>query len=324
MFSSINFLFLISLAVTTWIILCYFKQIEQQREDQMTIELHMNEAFEDTVKANACFENYDIYLNFLAIFACIYALARVASVAENYVAQQVHARFKLAKLPSSASAIEPSSMEELSMQHLQLTMQVEYLEKENAKLEQKIKQLEQTNFILGGNRFRPLSTVRLLPSNSQGNAQPDSCNNKTPSDGLLHTCSCSGGGSEAEGSIGVEGVACNQTATVCGGGNAMNEGVVRALTCGLIGFRDVYIRDHFQQVYVNEGNIELQFQDFNQEGGNITQIWQKYLEMQKYAIQKPTTPHKATEMANAVPIVVSTEELQTLQGCVLTNSNNME
>ncbi|XP_050334594.1 uncharacterized protein LOC126762114 isoform X1 [Bactrocera neohumeralis] len=318
MFSSINFLFLISLAVTTWIILCYFKQIEQQREDPMTIEVHMNNAYEDTLRGKACFENYDIYLNFLAIFACIYALAKVTTYAENYVAQQVNARFKLMKLPSSRP-LEPTNMEELHTQHMQLTLQIDFLEKENAKLAQQVKQLEQTNFILGAHKYRsntaPTSAMRLL-ANVDNNQMPQECH-KTATNGVLHTLNSNAVGN----AVGGVAVTCNHTEAVntdMDGEMANNVPDGFAAAGGLFCFRNVIIQDnHFQrtrQVYVNEGNVKLQFQDFNQEGDHITQIWQKYLEMQKYALQKPTAPHSATQVANAVPIVVSTEELQTMQG----------
>lgn len=269
------------------------------------------------MRAKACFENYDIYLNFLAIFACIYALAKVASFAETYVAQQVHARFKLSELPSNRP-VEPTTKEELHTQLVQLTMQIDYLEKENAKLAQKVKQLEQTNFILGVNKFRSstatTSTMRMLAN--AGNIQMSQESNKTASNGMLHTFS-SNGVANAAGGIGV---ICNHGEIVNGDGDVKRDsnGADYATAGGLFCFRNIIIQDdHFQrtrQVYVNEGNVKLQFQDFNQEGDNITQIWQKYLEMQKYAIQKPAPPHSATEVANAVPIVVSTEELQMMQG----------
>ncbi|XP_018785304.1 PREDICTED: uncharacterized protein LOC108966730 isoform X1 [Bactrocera latifrons] len=297
MFSSINFLFLISLAVTTWIILCYFKHIEQQREDPMTIEVHMDNAYEDTLRGKACFENYDIYLNFLAIFACFYALAKVTTYAENYVAQQVHTGFKL------------RSMEELRTQHIQLTLQIDYLEKENAKLAQQVKQLEQYR------SNAATSTMRML-ANADSNHMSQECH-KTPRKSVLHTLNTNAVGN----AVGGVAVTCNHTATVnvdMDGEMANNVSDGFAATGGLFCFRNVIIQDnHFQrtrQVYVNEGNVKLQFQDFNQEGDHITQIWQKYLEMQKYALQKPTAPHSATQVANAVPIVVSTEELQTMQG----------
>ncbi|XP_011202931.2 uncharacterized protein LOC105225945 isoform X2 [Bactrocera dorsalis] len=294
MFSSINFLFLISLAVTTWIILCYFKQIEQQREDPMTIEVHMNNAYEDTLRGKACFENYDIYLNFLAIFACIYALAKVTTYAENYVAQQVHARFKLMKLPSSR-AVEPTNIEELRAQHMQLTLQIDYLEKENAKLAQQVKQLEQTNFILGAHKYRSnaatTSTMRML-ANADNNHMSQECH-KTPPNGVLHTLNSNAVGN----AVGGVAVNCNQTGAINADvdvemANNVPDGCAAA--GGLFCFRNVIIQDnHFQRT---------------------RQIWQKYLEMQKYALQKPTAPHSATQVANAVPIVVSTEELQTMQG----------
>ncbi|XP_014100329.2 uncharacterized protein [Bactrocera oleae] len=293
MFSSINFLFLISLAVTTWIILCYFKQIEQQREDPMTIEVHMNNAYEETLRGKACFGNYDIYLNFLAIFACIYALAKVATYAETYVAQKVHERFKLAQLPSNRS-VEPTSMEEFRTQHMQLTMQIEYLEKENATLAQKVKQLEHTNFILGVNKFSSsaatTSTMRMLAD--AGNIQMPQESHKTTSNGMLHTLRPNG----VDNALGGVEVTCNHTKAISGDDDVEkdNNNAGFAAAGGLFCFRNVIIQDnHFQRT---------------------RQIWQKYLEMQKYALQKPTTPHSATEVANAVPIVVSTEELQTMQG----------
>ncbi|XP_011189225.1 uncharacterized protein LOC105216354 isoform X2 [Zeugodacus cucurbitae] len=296
MFSSINFLFLISLAVTTWIILCYFKQIEQQREDPMTVEVHMNNAFEETMRAKACFENYDIYLNFLAIFACIYALAKVATFAENYVAQQVHARFKLAKLPN-ARPVQPTTVEEFRNQHAQLNMQIDNLEKENAKLAQKVKHLEQSNFLLRVKQLKSgaatTSTVCMLAD--AGNIQMPQENNKTTSNGMLHAFGSNGAGNVVVGGVGV---ACNQKEVVNGDGavegKERNSGPCFAATGGVFCYRNVIIQDDHSQ--------------------RTRQIWQKYLEMQKYAIQKPAASHCATEVANAVPIVVSTEELQTMQG----------
>ncbi|XP_054735209.1 uncharacterized protein LOC129242542 isoform X2 [Anastrepha obliqua] len=330
MFSSINFLFLISLAVTTWIILCYFKQIELQREEQMTVEIQMDKAFEENLKSKGCLENYDIYLNFLAVFACIYALAKVTSVAESYVAQQVHARIKHAKLFSSKD-VEPTTIEEYRLQHIRLTMQIDYLE-------QKVNQLEKTNFMLGEKRLvnadKPTSANKM---HTNGISQKETINEKKAlSNDMTQACVC-GRSSSAVGSIDVGGAVCGSIGTVHGKGDTIEDSVEAE---EVLNFRNVLIQyHHFQltrQVYVNDGNVKLQFQDFNQEGGTITQIWQKYLEMQKYAIQKPTSSETATKVANTVPIVVSTEELQTMKGrnrqsgkrqplgCVLTNSNNME
>ncbi|XP_017477065.1 PREDICTED: uncharacterized protein LOC108367051 [Rhagoletis zephyria] len=313
MFSSINFLFLISLAVTTWIILCYFKQIELQREEKMTVEVKMDNTFEENLKPHVCLGNYDIYLNFLGVFACIYALAKVASLAESYVAHHVHTRFKHGKLYASRHVVEPTTIDEYRIQHLQLTMQNDNLEKQNANLEQKVKQLEQMNFMMGGKGHVygavPNCASKLGQSNDV-NSKKEGINNKSLPQVIPQACVCGGANS-------VPSAVCNGAAAV----NGRVEGAAKEIPAavgGVIRFRNMLIQDrHYQltrQVYVNDGNLKLQFQDFHQEVGSIPQIWQKYLEMQKYAVQKPTRLETPAEVANSMPIVVSTEELQWLKG----------
>ncbi|XP_067647266.1 uncharacterized protein [Eurosta solidaginis] len=287
-------------AVTTWIILCYFKQIEQQREEQMTVEVHMNNAFEENIKPNACFENYDIYLNFLAVFACIYALAKVTSVAESYVAHQVNARLKHARFLSSEH-MEPTTIEEIRVHNLRLTMHIDFLEKENAKLEQKIKQLEQTNFMLGGNSVTNTSalngTVKTYVDDTKTDQQTN--NNKALPNGMPHTCICTERGSSV-GSVDRSASVVRNGGLVLnnlvGGNENKNMNMDGIDERGMLRFRDISIRDQYFQLTEK------------------MPTWKKYLEMQKHAIQMPTASEAAAEVANTLPAVVSTEELQTMKG----------
>lgn len=43
--------------------------------------------------SSRCRDNYELYVSFLCVFACIYALAKVAHIAERYLARQMYGKF---------------------------------------------------------------------------------------------------------------------------------------------------------------------------------------------------------------------------------------
>ncbi|XP_013119190.2 uncharacterized protein LOC106096147 [Stomoxys calcitrans] len=102
MFSSIHFLFLSSLGIFSWAILCYFYQIEKyltkSRNSEGDYQMHLN--MEGKPQESSPIdqpENGDLYINFLCVFVCMYALAKVVDMAENCMAKEMYDKLNITR-----------------------------------------------------------------------------------------------------------------------------------------------------------------------------------------------------------------------------------
>ncbi|XP_065361671.1 uncharacterized protein LOC135955263 isoform X2 [Calliphora vicina] len=150
MISSINFLFLLSLGILSWFILCYIQQIEQilkvdsnkaqelPKEFQSMTTAQTNPQMVKIVDTNH--DNYDLYINFLGIFVCIYALAKITHIAEMYMAKRI--RHKIYIPTIHQTELEDSeTLSDLREQQENLKWKINQMEKQSRELKLKLKKV---------------------------------------------------------------------------------------------------------------------------------------------------------------------------------------
>lgn len=85
-------------------------------------------------------DNYELYVNFLCIFACIYALAKITNIAEMYMARRIQRKFSL---PSMEDMVfEAEVIDDLHSQQENLLMKINKLEKQNQELKYKLLEID--------------------------------------------------------------------------------------------------------------------------------------------------------------------------------------
>ncbi|XP_046807721.1 uncharacterized protein LOC111687597 isoform X1 [Lucilia cuprina] len=147
MITSINFLFLLSLGFLSWAILCYIQQIEQTLQLNTNIPQELTkeipnmaaqpepQVLKTTLQSQ---DKYDICVNFLGIFVCIYALAKITHIAEMYMAKRI--RHKVYIPTMQESDVEDSeTISDLQEQQENLKWKINKLEKQNNEIKFKLK-----------------------------------------------------------------------------------------------------------------------------------------------------------------------------------------
>ncbi|KAI9576125.1 uncharacterized protein LOC119642752 [Glossina fuscipes] len=153
MFSSTNFLFLLSLGFISWIILCYFKQIEYHFM-QKTVEAgdgteSLLGSSDDVLAVSpslTCHENYETYVSFLCIFVCIYVLAKVTVITERYIAKNMRTTYRMPDIEEyELEFLDMENVEDLREQQETLLAKVDALEKQNLELKNLLKSETESN-----------------------------------------------------------------------------------------------------------------------------------------------------------------------------------
>lgn len=98
-------------------------------------------------------DNYDLYTNFLCIFACIYALAKVTDMAEHYLSRAMYEKLYI------STAVELPRLKQICSNNQNLLLKIAKLEEQNLemKFREKIKSLSQINpksIYISSNYFR--------------------------------------------------------------------------------------------------------------------------------------------------------------------------
>ncbi|XP_037814039.1 uncharacterized protein LOC119605141 [Lucilia sericata] len=147
MITSINFLFLLSLGFISWAILCYIQQIEQTLQfntnipQELTKEIPIMPAqpppqvLKSTTPSQ---DKYDLYVNFLGIFVCIYALAKITHIAEMYMAKRIRHKIYIPKMQES-DVEDTETISDLQEQQESLKWKINKLEKQNNEIKFKLK-----------------------------------------------------------------------------------------------------------------------------------------------------------------------------------------
>uniref|UniRef100_A0A1A9VP89 Uncharacterized protein n=1 Tax=Glossina austeni TaxID=7395 RepID=A0A1A9VP89_GLOAU len=153
MFSSINFLFLLSLGFISWIILCYFKQIEYHFMEKAVEASGGTESLlssSDDVLPNApsftCHENYETYVSFLCIFVCIYVLAKITVITERYIAKNMRTTYRMPDIEEyEFEFLDMENAQDLHEQQETLLTKINVLEKQNLDLKNLLKSETESN-----------------------------------------------------------------------------------------------------------------------------------------------------------------------------------
>lgn len=85
-------------------------------------------------------DKYEIYVNFLCIFVCIYALAKITHLAEIYLAQRIRRKIYLPTTPDQ-NLHELETLCDLQQQQTNLTSKIIALEKQNYEMKFKLKRV---------------------------------------------------------------------------------------------------------------------------------------------------------------------------------------
>ncbi|XP_058980110.1 uncharacterized protein LOC101891441 [Musca domestica] len=99
---SVQFLFLSSLGLFSWIILCYLKKVEEylmyspenidEHNAFQTLKMEQNDfSYLPTIPQ---YHVKEFYVNFICLLACICVLAKVAVVTEGYLARELYKQIK--------------------------------------------------------------------------------------------------------------------------------------------------------------------------------------------------------------------------------------
>lgn len=82
--------------------------------------------------------NYDLYINFLGIFICIYALAKITHIAEIYMAKRIRHKVYIPSVDEREPE-EPAILNDLQEQQANLKLKLNKLEKQNQDIKFKLK-----------------------------------------------------------------------------------------------------------------------------------------------------------------------------------------
>ncbi|KAM7358547.1 uncharacterized protein ACRADG_003482 [Cochliomyia hominivorax] len=149
MLSSINFLLLLSLGFISWFIICYIEQIEKFIKSDVDLqqEIPKKEIFPETKpepivqSTNPTQKNYDSYINFLGIFICVYALAKITQRAEMYMAKRIRRKVCLPTAVQESDDDDFETLSNLQEQQESLKCKINKLEKQNQEIKLKLKKV---------------------------------------------------------------------------------------------------------------------------------------------------------------------------------------
>ncbi|XP_073839422.1 uncharacterized protein [Musca autumnalis] len=120
----VHFLFLFSLGLFSWAILCYFKQVEKYLMDSsdnievssIAFQPRIGRPNDITYSPSSSYHDQELYVNFFCLLACVYVLARVANIAQGYLASEMYKKLNIQKTFEQFTQLDRKSNDDLIQQ----------------------------------------------------------------------------------------------------------------------------------------------------------------------------------------------------------------